>query len=380
MISKSFVLGLLTLTWPLLKVVFQFYTTGTAYSKSDPEFATSLAANIRLTLMSHLGDYLEATDFQIFPFPMTPLFGKLGGRKFAQLRGFGDPVAGKDTLVWVLKPEGAKKAVLYLHGGGYALPLLIGQLEGIIAVNYAIKPENRDSLALAILYYLPTAYGDTYPTQIFEAVEAYRELVSQGYEVVVLGDSAGANLALAVARFFAYPEEAKAHFSQYPKFAWNFSVVAAPRHLVLISPWILPYTAPEPTPGVDHSGDSSPKKADMGLWYIGKEKKEDVWPFVNFQKTNYADHWAKVPAFNGEGGCLLTYGERELLRKGQEEFCARNARHISVHMYPGGVHDAMFAAEARNLGNDEAIMAGAHRSKFTFGLVGKFLDEVCQEE
>ncbi|PSK36978.1 hypothetical protein C7M61_003843 [Candidozyma pseudohaemuli] len=371
MVSASFLCGLATAPWPILKTVLQFYTTGTTYTRADPEFKNSLRCNIVFALMSHMGDYVTQHDFQAFAKPVD--FKQLEP-PLNQEPSLGELVADKDNLTWVLRPENAKKAILFFHGGGYAMPLLIGMVQGILALRYALA--SRDKYAIALLDYLVTACDKTYPTQIHEATDAYKKLSDLGYDVVMHGDSAGGNLALAVARFFSYPDEARAHFSQYRQFSWSFDA-PAPQHMVLISPWVQPSKAPQRTPGVDHSGDSSPRKADMGNWYLGSEKYSEVWPFVDFEQTNYEEHWAQVPAFNGLGSALLTYGERELLRQGQESFIKKNCRNVTVKMQKGGFHDVMLSVETRNLGSPEDIVAGRHKKKWGYSQLALFLDAIA---
>lgn len=381
MLSVKFLLRVLTAPWVIIKIIIQYYTTGTALQAEPREFGNSLWKNIDIAVLSHIAKGITRKDPWIVTHPMNPYY-----KSYARLAGgqgmpsFGKQITPKDKrLTWVVKPEGAKHALLFFHGGGYCVPMTKSQFVGIMALWYAVEPEKRQNLAIANLDYLLTCYDHRYPTQIFEAVSAYRELTKQGYEVLLIGDSAGANLALALSRFAAYPEEARAQFSRYKQFDWDFLPLPAPKHLLLVAPWIEPYTKPEKYPGVDYEGDLGSPEPDMGIDYLGKASPNDVAPFVDFFNTSYQKHWSKVPAFNGEGSVIFLYGEREIFRVAQEDFIKRNGKlNFYAHMQSGAVHDSMFyiePSEFRSLRGQRTMVTGKHRSKFSFKLSAEFLEE-----
>ncbi|PVH17059.1 uncharacterized protein CXQ87_004619 [Candidozyma duobushaemuli] len=379
--SPRLALAAISVPWVAAKSFVQYYTSGTIYQKTDPEFDT-LYKNVVVAVLAVLATAASATDAKFMPYPMKSMFKKQRGRGAAkEIPHFGEAVAGEDTFLWVARPESAKTAILYLHGGGYSFPLAPAQLVGMMGVWWAVSSEKRQNLAIAVLDYKLTTYAHYYPTQLYEATRAYRQLVDLGYEVVVKGDSCGSNLALAVARFFAYPAEAKAHFSQWPQFDWDFSPLPAPKHLILTAPWTSPTCAAVPFPGMNHKGEfialSINKK---GKLYIKGSDRDAVAPWVEFNQTNYKEHWAEVPAFNGEGSVLYIYGEREYFRASQESF----AEECGVHnfdsvMQPGAIHDCLFVVEVLDISGkkgQQAMVRGDHRQKFTFGRIGKFLDEI----
>ena len=117
-----------------------------------------------------------------------------------------------------LKAENPKtdRVILQLHGGGYTNGLteghrLLGAKQGMLIgaaevyyVHYRLAPEN------------------VYPAALEDAAAVYKELLSSGIKpekIVVIGDSAGGNLALALS---LYLKEQK---------------LSQPAALVLISPW-----------------------------------------------------------------------------------------------------------------------------------------------
>lgn len=378
MFSAPLLFRVFTTPWVVLRIVVQFFTTGTALQADPDEFGTSLVKNIQVAVISHVARGFHQKDPWVMKYPMNSFYKAYERQGGLGMPHFGEPVKDDSRLTWVVRPEGAKKALLFFHGGGYLLPMIKSQFVGIMAVWYALDPEKRQNLAIANLDYLITHHNKLYPTQIWEAHKAYRELVNQGYEVLLIGDSAGANLSLALARFWSYPEAARAQFSRFTQFEWDFLPLPAPRHLLLIGPWLEPYHDPKPYPGVDYEGDLGGDNGSMGRWYIDGENPESVGQWVDFYRTNYNEHWAKVPAFNGEGSILMLYGEREIFRLAQEEFSEKNGKHnFSVFMQKGAVHDSMFYVEPLDLmlhkGQMEMV-AGKHREKFSFKHTADFLE------
>ncbi len=110
-----------------------------------------------------------------------------------------EPVSadGVDAEFLTAPGADAKKAVLYLHGGGYAIGSIkshrylmqnISRVCGVrtLGINYALAPENP------------------FPAAIKDAAKAYRWLVKQGFEpknIAIGGDSAGGGLTLATLLF-----------------------------------------------------------------------------------------------------------------------------------------------------------------------------------
>ena len=104
--------------------------------------------------------------------------------------------AGGVPAYWVRtgKPANHRKALLYLHGGGYilgsaqtmlGLPLRIGPAASVpvLSVEYRLAPEHP------------------FPAAVDDALAAYRWLLSRGYrprDIGVFGDSAGGGLAVAL--------------------------------------------------------------------------------------------------------------------------------------------------------------------------------------
>lgn len=390
MISLLFLKQLLTIPVAIVSAVVKYYTTGTVYLTTNKEFANSLYKNVHMSVLFHLANTYNRDDVATFIYRSTQShFKKFKSHPLAVgLNGFGESIDPRTT--WVVKNGSAaaseKSAVLFLHGGGYCLNVFSTQFIGIMALYYAVPEPEREKLSIAILDYSLTCHYKKFPTQIFEAIHAYRELVNQGYtKITILGDSAGTNLACAVARFIAYPEEAKATFSKFADFDWDFSPLPQPENMIFISPWLEPCTVPKYLPGVDTAGDLGAIDTSFGDWYVEGLNLDEIKPFVQFTNTTYEKHWANVDAFNGKGRCLYLYGAREILREGVERFAdiitKEGLGKLEVYVEAGGIHDALFYVESLDyLGKSGAQRAleGDFLSKFAYSLVGEFLAELVK--
>ncbi|GAD94998.1 hypothetical protein MYCGRDRAFT_51536 [Paecilomyces variotii No. 5] len=131
-------------------------------------------------------------------------------------------------LHWLGNPS-ARKVVLYYHGGGFAVPILRGHLIFWSEALDKLSAEGKDVL-VAFLEYGLTKDGVKFPVQVLQGTEALREILEKGFEpqnIIVAGDSAGANLVLAVISVILHPFEAVQPLRLKSPLAG----------LLLISPW-----------------------------------------------------------------------------------------------------------------------------------------------
>lgn len=87
-----------------------------------------------------------------------------------------------------------RKILIYFHGGGYVFPMITGQVKFVRAVA-----QKLDSDAAILEYTLAPELK--YPGQLAQATAAIRYLLSRQYDasqIILGGDSAGANLCLSV--------------------------------------------------------------------------------------------------------------------------------------------------------------------------------------
>ena len=135
---------------------------------------------------------------------VTPPFVKIERERFA-----GRPAE------WVRTEEGAEKVVLYFHGGGF----FMSSPEEHRPMTWRLARATRRRV-LAIDY--RKAPDHAVPAWLDDAFAAYEELLARGTapaDIVISGDSAGGNIALALAHRI------------------RTRGVPAPDALVLFSPW-----------------------------------------------------------------------------------------------------------------------------------------------
>ncbi|CRG88079.1 hypothetical protein PISL3812_05106 [Talaromyces islandicus] len=130
---------------------------------------------------------------------------------------------------WIGCPT-AKYVVINFHGGGFAMDATKSYLDFWLSVARALSDADITTDWLNVTYTLvPHA---TYPTQFCEAVEALRYVIEDlgrpASEVVLVGDSAGANLCLALLSHLSHPSPA----------APELKITEPLKAIVLMSPWL----------------------------------------------------------------------------------------------------------------------------------------------
>ncbi|KAI9812883.1 MAG: hypothetical protein M1827_004401 [Pycnora praestabilis] len=125
--------------------------------------------------------------------------------------------------------KGAEKVMVYCHGGGYALPATPAHLQFLWEIKTLLSDLGSDVAILILSYTL--APERQYPRQLEQGVETLRYVIETmgkaPSNVVLAGDSAGGNLALAVLSHVSHK-----HPSIQP-----ISLSEPLRAAILISPW-----------------------------------------------------------------------------------------------------------------------------------------------
>ncbi|OAA53256.1 Alpha/beta hydrolase fold-3 [Cordyceps fumosorosea ARSEF 2679] len=102
------------------------------------------------------------------------------------------------ALLWLGNRQTAQRVVLFLHGGGYLVPLSPGHLEWCWEVFVTTQFEAGVETAVAILEYTlcPSA---AFPVQLTQAASGLAHILSTGVlprNIICGGDSAGGNLTM----------------------------------------------------------------------------------------------------------------------------------------------------------------------------------------
>ncbi|ODV79687.1 Arylacetamide deacetylase [Suhomyces tanzawaensis NRRL Y-17324] len=386
MVTPTFLLKIVTLPYTLAKTVIQYYTTGTIYSRTNAEFTNSLWKNIHLASLYHLSGNLQKQDVVlVLHHPLQEFFDTYRNNPMAiGLKNFGKKL--DDHAYWLVQNEveGPEKedVLIYAHGGGYLLNMFETQMVAFLALYHALPEERRNRTSILFLDYSTTANNFTYPTQLREAIYSYNGLVEQGYKNIhLIGDSAGVHLICSIARYIAYPEEAKEQFKHFPKFDFSFhGELVQPKSLILMSPWVQPTTAPNlpPVLGANPYGDLGATDTSMGDYYVGDNDRKLIDKWITFNSLSYDEHWAQVEAID-KGNTLVIYGEREILREGIEKFYdnINKKGNIIKHMEKGGIHASLVYVEALNyMGKAGARKAldGDFDGRYNINLIVDFLE------
>ncbi|MCJ1246971.1 hypothetical protein MMC30_004182 [Trapelia coarctata] len=121
------------------------------------------------------------------------------------------------------KPEDGKKIVLYVHGGAFVMGEGRSFDAGFPCITLAT---NLNAHVLSISYRLAGNPGCRFPAALQDTVTAYHFLLHQqqvpAHRLVVVGDSAGANLVIALLRYISDTD----------------GLLAPPAAALLFSPWV----------------------------------------------------------------------------------------------------------------------------------------------
>ncbi|KAK4176853.1 Alpha/Beta hydrolase protein [Triangularia setosa] len=136
---------------------------------------------------------------------------------------------GQSSLLWLGDRTKASKVVLFLHGGGYAVPMLPGHVNWCFRSYLLASPGD---VAVAVLQYTLVPHG-RYPTQLKQAAAGLDHILKAGVvrpgDIIIGGDSAGGNLTCSLLSHLLHPhpEAVAINLAQQP-LAGAF----------LVSPWV----------------------------------------------------------------------------------------------------------------------------------------------
>ena len=207
------------------------------------------------------------------------------------------------------------RVVLQLHGGGYVLALgnghrNLGMVQGVLAdaaqmylVDYRIAPQN------------------VYPAALDDAVKVYKKVLSDGVDpknIIVTGDSAGGNLALALSLYLKQKN------------------IPQPKCLVLISSWST-MTTNQPSRKYNENKDLILGKGTPLYGEVQKKPSYADKIKLNDPRLSpiYADLKGLPPMLIQAGGYELFLSECiELAKK-----AAADDVKVTLTIYPGMSHD-----------------------------------------
>ncbi|KAB8616661.1 hypothetical protein FH972_025996 [Carpinus fangiana] len=205
--------------------------------------------------------------------------------------GAGYPDATLHFVNCANEVSGNGPIMLFLHGGGYANALLDGQL------HFTIECANHAKAGLVVLEYT-LAPEARYPTQLVQGVAALRHLLVRRVpnQVLLIGDSAGGNLALALL----------AHCISTSPYAPALELTGGAqfRGALLLSPWVsTAYSAAAYASNAATDYLSKEQTLLFDGWW--QPKRNEVWanPVVKDK-----EFWNRIPTPR----VLLTAGTFEI--------------------------------------------------------------------
>lgn len=207
--------------------------------------------------------------------------------------------------------EDGRQVVLQLHGGGY-----VNRLRNIHR-DYAVKYSSMAEGMSVLNVDYRVAPEHPYPAALLDAIESYRWLLDLGYDgeqVIVVGDSAGGGLALALAMWLRDRE------------------MTLPGKLVLMSPWT----------DLTASGKSYEENYELDPMFGGTRESmiyRGVYPGNHDPMEPYIS--PLFGNFRGLPPMLFQVGSIEMLRS-DAELAAGKARQagcqVSLTVYPEMFH------------------------------------------
>lgn len=179
------------------------------------EKKTSIRGNLVRELIANITDTSLGEPIQTGKFrkhPVEPQWKCPSGYLYEKMKI-------DDFIMEYLKPEekSSGKVILQLHGGGYIGPMK--NLYRRFAINYSELSKGAEVLTIDYR----VAPEDPFPAALEDAVAAYRWLIEEkNYEskdIMVVGDSAGGGLALALCLYL------------------RDNMISLPAGIVTMSPW-----------------------------------------------------------------------------------------------------------------------------------------------
>ncbi|CCD23116.1 uncharacterized protein NDAI_0B00820 [Naumovozyma dairenensis CBS 421] len=242
---------------------------------------------------------------------------------------------------WYYKPDDFNASdddiLLYFHGGGFAVTLVPTSL--IFLRNLSIW---FPKMAIIMIDYSVTVGENDkqYPYQILESIGLYTHLINnlQCKNVILMGESAGGNLELALLNYLSTTTMMK-------------TKIPLPKKTILISPWVNPSRLDR----YDIMQEKEIERLDC-LSFEGLEKFTKRYlqsmnplngvnslPFVDLSYDFDSDNWKTILE---QSSIYITYGKDEILKPQIQTFI-KNLEMIhpnnfdtsrQVSAYEGGCH------------------------------------------
>lgn len=204
-----------------------------------------------------------------------------------------------------LGDKSATYVIINFHGGGFATDAIPSHLRVWFDIQKHLHKNDRNTAFFYPTYTL-TPHA-TYPTQLIQAVEALRYVLEdecrKPEEVILAGDSAGANLCVAILSHLMHPSDD----------VKPLSISGPLKGMVLVSPWLsFDTTYPSMARNYDRDIDPPKKLEIMAKDYLLGRKSDNYTEAVGAP----IDWWEHSPL----EGTLVVAGADEVFVDSQQEW------------------------------------------------------------
>ncbi|EPY52234.1 esterase/lipase [Schizosaccharomyces cryophilus OY26] len=351
MLSFSFIQRLITLPFVWVWISIQYVTVGTRFQQHEA-FQKSLYLNLACISYLHIASGMTMKDVKRFGF--RNLFDMLEKKEsklnpMKKLPNYGEIFTQKNNeqnipdSAWLARhPQNKDKedsVILHLHGGmmyHHSTELHIAAFSNLY---FLFQKDGLRPPSILLVDYSLVPEGRTYPSQILECLNIYDRLLSFGYrKIIIVGDSAGGNLALSM--LYHLNEKSKS------------KNVVWPSGVALISPW-LDLTSAKNTKSYKYNAYKDVIAFETlqrcGRGYVQQNEHLYSQPLTNINLNCFQDFWSEFPPFK-KGRFLLLVGNHEVLRDEILEWCLEKTSlgknyPERIMIETNGIHEGIFLTE-----------------------------------
>ncbi|GAA5938892.1 uncharacterized protein JCM15063_004900 [Sporobolomyces koalae] len=242
---------------------------------------------------------------------------------------------------------------IFFHGGAFTHNTAHPKAQSTVMPQTIFNREKRFVSMHAVEFRLLPEYP--FPSQLQDAVTVYVALLKRGipaHQIILMGDSSGANIALSLARWvrdtikLGRGQERPATSPHENPVTWR---LADPGGLILFSPWVNPahsFLDCKPEDYVRRSNDcdyifeEGPFRHHLVHNLLGRQPRNLVLsPYLSPGRTGIEPH-----TFDDHPPCFVTYGTGE---RGQAEcerlveYLRRDGNHVEVVVTKDTPHDVL---------------------------------------
>ncbi|KAI5867468.1 Alpha/Beta hydrolase protein [Durotheca rogersii] len=293
--------------------------------------ASTLYRHVQYTKVRAITDSLSIRQIQAISPPTDDVYLQLCKRYLVSPESV---ILEDGTHAHWIGPSSARKVIINFHGGGYVLPASEFMMDYMFRLQALVSSSAKPVAILFLSYDLSPAAR--YPRQLTQAVALLRHVVEVLHkapeDIILTGDSAGGNLALALLSHISSPHPAIPPLRLASKL----------RGLVLVSPWVS-FRLNEPS-CIRNARKDLLSIATLKRWaeaFMGTPSPHtDSVDCYNQPVTAPAGHWKDLMAEE----VLILGGEDEVLldsivQLSQKMDSALGPERVTVLITEGEAHD-----------------------------------------